>query len=257
MKNLVSLLLLILFYACSNPKQYRVEEIVKMNVVRLEDGTLLTLIGVKAPTQAYIDALKQTKNNYVLLYDENYNPINELTGTTISAYIYDLDNNCINDLAEEGDIIHTVINGNQLPNGASPFEHYFGKGKYGGEAWILFKNGNETDAVVCLVDIYSQETIRNEYIRSGQEYKMSKVPDGTYYLKVYYGNDWNPDKQTLYGKGAFNYDEHYSKSDKMDDYIEIKNTATGYSTYTITLYSVIDGNMSSVPINEAEFFEHD
>lgn len=147
--------------------------------------------------------------------------------------------------------------GNQLPNGASPFDRCFGKGKYSGQAWIKFDNSNSSDAIVSLVNVYSEKVIRNEYIKAGSTYKMSNVPTGTYYLKVYYGNDWNPTKTNFCGTlGAFDSDAHYSKSDNPKDYIEIVNGSSGYSTWTITLYSVLNGNMSTEPTNESDFFKN-
>lgn len=147
--------------------------------------------------------------------------------------------------------------GNQLSNGASPFDKCFGKGKYGGQAWIKFDNSNSSDAIVSLVNVYSEKVIRNEYIKAGSTYKMTNVPTGTYYLKVYYGNDWNPTKTNFCGtSGAFDNDEHYSKSDSPKDYMEIVNSSTGYSTWTITLYSVLNGNMSTEPTNAADFFKN-
>jgi len=147
--------------------------------------------------------------------------------------------------------------GNQLSNGASPFDRCFGKGKYSGQAWIKFDNSNSSDAIVSLVNVYSEKVIRNEYIKAGSTYKMSNVPTGTYYLKVYYGNDWNPTKTNFCGTlGAFDNDAHFSKSDNPKDYIEIVNGSSGYSTWTITLYSVLNGNMSTEPTNESDFFKN-
>jgi len=144
-----------------------------------------------------------------------------------------------------------------LSNGASPFDRCFGKGKYSGQAWIKFDNSNSSDAIVSLVNVYSEKVIRNEYIKAGSTYKMGNVPTGTYYIKVYYGNDWNPTKNNFCDTpGAFDSDEHYSKSDNPKDYIEIVNSSSGYSTWTITLYSVVNGNMSTQPTNESDFFKN-
>ena len=55
--------------------------------------------------------------------------------------------------------------GNQLSDGASPLNQCFGKGKFRGNAWIKFDNSNLTDAIVCLVNVNTGKTIRNEYIR--------------------------------------------------------------------------------------------
>ena len=147
--------------------------------------------------------------------------------------------------------------GNQLLNGASPFNDCFGEGKFDGNSWIMFKNdeNTQTDAIVCLVDVSSGETIRTSYIRRNVAWQMSNIPSGTYYLRVYYGNDWNPGKPNACGTaGAFERNEFFSKSDNPTDYLVIENTSSGYTTGTVTLYRVTNGNMESEPINEVEFF---
>ncbi len=147
--------------------------------------------------------------------------------------------------------------GNQLKNGASPLNGCFGKGKFGGQAYITFMNSNSTDAIVCLVSVYNSKTIRNEYIRAGQNYTMKNIPTGTYFLKVCYGNDWNPKMENFCGtKGAFESDVHFSKSENPSDYISIENSEYSYTTGTITLYSVQDGNMSTQSSSQEEFFNN-
>ncbi|WP_418654498.1 J domain-containing protein [Tenacibaculum soleae] len=146
--------------------------------------------------------------------------------------------------------------GNKLKNGTSPLDKCFGKGKYSGKAYLIFKNSNRTDAIVCLVRRYDNKTIRNEYIRAGSNFEMSKIPSGNYFIKVYYGNDWNPEKINFCGiNGAFENNVHFSKSDNIGDIIKVENSLNGYTTGSITLYAVENGNMSSENINESEFFD--
>lgn len=147
--------------------------------------------------------------------------------------------------------------GKQLSNGASPFNACFGKGRFGGNAWLVFKNSNTSDAIVCLVSVNSGKTVRNEYIRAGSHYKMESIPSGTYYLKVFYGNDWNPSLQNVCGtKGSFETDVHFSKSESRSDWIEVQNNYDSYTTGEITLYTVANGNMSQSPISEESFFNN-
>ena len=145
----------------------------------------------------------------------------------------------------------------QLKNGASPFDLCFGKGVYSKDlAWLKFKNGNDSDAVVCLVNVRNNKTIRNEYIQAGSTFKMSKIPSGTYYIKTYSGNLWNPDKKNFCNKsGAFTYHESFSKSDNPSDYIVIKNSKHSYTTGKITLHTVIGGNMAAEEIDARGFLD--
>ncbi len=152
---------------------------------------------------------------------------------------------------------HNRYKDNQLKNGASPFNTCFGKGIYSKNAWLKFDNSNASDAIVCLVRSYDKRTIRNEYIQAGSKFEMSKIPSGTYYIKVYYGNDWNPKKENFCGsKGAFEKNVTFSKSDRIGDKIIIENTSRSYTTGTITLYAVENGNMSTQTIKEKDFFEN-
>ena len=154
--------------------------------------------------------------------------------------------------------------GNSLENGDSPYDSYFGSGifDYNSECWINFKNGNTTtDVVVCLVNVYTETTIRNEYIHAGTDYTMTNVPEGKYKVKVFYGNDWNPEKTRYNGmiKGGFDTDLNYSLSDNPNDLLNITITRTrekiSYSTCVVTLYQVRNGNMKQRNISSDEFFK--
>ena len=157
----------------------------------------------------------------------------------------------------EHETVISPYKGNQLANGKSPLDACFGKGKYAGKSWIEFKNDFNSDAIVCLVSLTTGRVIRNEYIRAGNDFKMSKLPTGTYFLKIYKGNDWNPTKINICGtKGEFDTDADFSTSDKPEDHIRITNSRNGYTTGSITLYGVSNGNMSTAPITEESFFNN-
>jgi hypothetical protein len=104
--------------------------------------------------------------------------------------------------------------------------------------------------------VNSDRTIRNEYIQAGSTFKMTNIPNGTYYIKAFYGKDWNPNKTMNNGqiKGGFDTDFHFSKSDGYSDRLTLSDNGYQYSTYSVTLYSVLNGNMSQKDINETEFF---
>ncbi|MFD2719959.1 hypothetical protein ACFST9_14620 [Hymenobacter monticola] len=146
--------------------------------------------------------------------------------------------------------------GNQLSNGKSPLDNCFGKGRYSGSAWINFSNSNNsTDAIVCLARASDNKVIRNEYIRSGTDFKMSRIPAGTYYLKVFSGKDWNPTRKSACGtKGYFDSDQSFSESKDEGNLIKVMSNSRGYTTGSITLYTVSGGNMAQAPINADEFF---
>jgi len=149
--------------------------------------------------------------------------------------------------------------GNQLKNGTSPYNYYFGNGVYNKNHHneITFKNGYSTDAIVCLVNRYTNKTIRNEYIRKGTNFRMTNIPNGIYYIKVFSGNDWNPEKILANGKikGGFDTNISFSISNDYSDLLKLNDDGYKYSVGTITLYQVVNGNMQSEPIGEQDFFK--
>lgn len=139
-------------------------------------------------------------------------------------------------------------------NGFSPYNDYFGQGVYenGTNNEFVIKNSNQSDAIICLVDYNTDLKIRNEFIRKGTTFKLSNVPNGTYYLAWFSGNDWSPYKIMMGNvEGGFQTDASFSKSDGPSDLME----CYGDRRWTITLYSVVNGNMNQTEMSENDFFK--
>ncbi|MBL7968050.1 MAG: hypothetical protein JNK09_13705 [Prolixibacteraceae bacterium] len=144
--------------------------------------------------------------------------------------------------------------GNQLQNGTSPFDTCFGKGVYSGNASLTIKNGAGSDAIVCLYSISLNRTIRNEYVQKNTSLMMEKISQGTYKIRVFYGNDWNPELENPCGvKGYFDSDVYFSEFDGTE-YFE--DSHDGYTVATVTLYTVAGGNASTSRINQSDFFRN-
>ena len=135
----------------------------------------------------------------------------------------------------------------QPENGFSPYDSFFGRGIYNKSSnnSFVIKNSNSTDAVVLLVDAYSGRKVRNEYIRKGEKFSMTSVPDGTYFLRWISGNYWSPDISIGILKGGFQRDLSASQSDDVEDWMK----ADGGVEWTITLYAVSNGNMDTESID--------
>ncbi len=85
---------------------------------------------------------------------------------------------------------------------------------------------------------------------------MTSVPNGTYYLKSFYGNDWNPDTLFMESvRGFFEAEAGFSRSDDYSDLLQIEQDDYQYSIIEVTLYPVVGGNMESEPIDADEFFK--
>jgi hypothetical protein len=93
----------------------------------------------------------------------------------------------------------------------SPYDSIFGEGIYAefSENSLLINNILNRDVIACLVESAGPgRTIRNEFIGSGEAYKMANVPDGKYYLLLFAGRKWDP-SATIIGtniKGSFTRD---------------------------------------------------
>lgn len=95
---------------------------------------------------------------------------------------------------------------------------------------------------------------------AGEDYTMSEIPEGLYDLKVYHGTGWNAYKNNGNNmpKGGFDHDESYSHSESSDFFnVEFTRTYDGisYSTYSVTLHKVRNGNMSTESISKDSFFK--
>lgn len=85
----------------------------------------------------------------------------------------------------------------------SPYIGFFGEEVANEESKnnISIHNSNESEAVVCLVENKkTKRTIRNQYMNTGSSFKMNNIPDGEYFLKVYYGTNWDTIKTFLDNK---------------------------------------------------------
>lgn len=148
--------------------------------------------------------------------------------------------------------IESPYTGNQLKDGASPLTGCFGKGIYSGNATLTIKNGGNSDAIICLYSISNDRTIRNEYVQKNSSFTMSNIAQGEYKIRVFYGNDWNPNLENSCGtKGNFESDVNFSEFDGTE-YFE--DSERGYTNASITLYTVSGGNASSSTIDQSQFF---
>lgn len=104
----------------------------------------------------------------------------------------------------------------------------------------------------CIV--FHLRTIRNEYVRKNTSHTMDNISQGNYKIRVFYGNDWNPELENPCGvKGYFDSDVYFSEFDRTE-YFEDSND--GYTVATVTLYAVAGGNAPTSRINQSDFFNN-
>lgn len=101
-------------------------------------------------------------------------------------------------------------------------------------------NSRFTDAVVMLVETKTERVIRNVFIKAGDVYEMPMIPDGGYFLRVIYGNQWSPELIAVSDlKGGFAADlglsEYSSAKDQMS-FVRVKiNSTTGFTNLEVNI----------------------
>ena len=141
-----------------------------------------------------------------------------------------------------------------LSNGDSPYDKYFGAGRYEDtQNSVLVKASSNSDVVFILIDVVAGRKIRNEFIRRGTTFNLTKIPYGTYDYMYYSGSDWSDDfpvNQTI--KGGFTRNSSFTKNSYSSDRIQFERGY--YGSYEITLYEVANGNLETKSATPKEFF---
>jgi hypothetical protein len=133
-----------------------------------------------------------------------------------------------------------------LPNGTElrKRRHLNGHGE------LTVENGTQYDAVVHLVDLNSEKTIRTFYVKTGDAFVERQISPGLYGVYFTTGLDWNKDLRT------FNSSASYSQFGKNMEFSEKSDPDSGkieYSTYQITLHQVLGGNTPTYPSDKNAF----
>jgi DNA-directed RNA polymerase subunit RPC12/RpoP len=119
-----------------------------------------------------------------------------------------------------------------------------GKGK------LDVENGNSTDAVVNLVDLATNVSVRKFYVQAHNRVTESEIASGIYQLRFATGRNWDS------GIQSFTRCKEIQKYDDSFEFSEHVDTATGranYDHYSITLHRVVGGNAHTTPIDEQSF----
>ncbi|MCW3072067.1 MAG: heat shock protein DnaJ domain protein [Bacteroidetes bacterium] len=149
-----------------------------------------------------------------------------------------------------------------ISNFDSPYTTYFGAEMYDTDSKnsINISNSGNSEAVVCLVDSKApHRTFRNQYIPLGGTFKMNNIPDGSYFLKIYFGNEWDPMKSfhDITIKGGFKHHLGFFMLNEGKESLVMRQqhvgTSTSYSSFEIGINPYEKGDLK--PITEEEFFK--
>jgi curved DNA-binding protein CbpA len=149
-----------------------------------------------------------------------------------------------------------------IDNFESPYSAFFGEEIYSTDSKnsISITNSDNSEAVVCLVDSKEpNRSIRNQYMAVGSTFKMNSIPDGTYYLKAYFGNDWDSKKSfhVKNVKGGFKNDIGFFMFNEGKENLNMQQQNVGNST-SFSSYEIFINPYSkegSKKITEEEFFK--
>jgi curved DNA-binding protein CbpA len=150
----------------------------------------------------------------------------------------------------------------QIDDYAAPYCDFFGKeiADENSQNNISIHNSDISEVVVCLVETgKDNKTIRNQYINAGRSFKMINIPDGNYFLKIYYGTNWDSTKTFIntpikggfsneIGFFAFNSGKNAFKMQHKED-----GSSASYSSYVIGLSPNLKNGI--VELSPDEFFK--
>jgi len=148
-----------------------------------------------------------------------------------------------------------------ISNFDSPYTAFFGAeiNDPGSKNSISIFNSSYSQAVVCLVEKNApNKVIRNQYMVNASEFKMNEIPDGDYFLRVYYGSEWDPKKTVADNiKGGFKKENGFFELNNGKDALKMKKEKKGssdsYSTYEIHISPYDKENVKV--ISSEDFFK--
>jgi len=139
--------------------------------------------------------------------------------------------------------------------GSSPYDNYFGKGVYDQtDNYLEVTAPLKTHVVFILINSKTKRRIRNEFIRKGETFKMTKIPYGTYDYMYFTGRNRSNDLTINDGKvkGAFKDYPSFNRNKYQTDQMEFERGY--YGGYEIKLVQSVGGNLETQSTSENNFF---
>ncbi len=119
-------------------------------------------------------------------------------------------------------------------------------GSRAGRGELTIDNGSNHDAVVSLA--VNKNPAFSVYVRNGSQYTVKGIRDGTYEIFFTTGVDWDSQNRTFTRDRTFQ---------RFDDTLKFATTRTAteirWSTWSITLHSVIGGTANASEVNPNDF----
>lgn len=112
-----------------------------------------------------------------------------------------------------------------------------------GSGELNVKNGTDGDGVVILADL-DDKPLLAAYIRSGESYRLTGIPNGEYRLFFSKGDRWDDEKKAFTRRVS---------RQRFEDTFLFTSTATSYSVWDVTLYGVAGGNAGAEDVADDQF----
>jgi hypothetical protein len=148
-----------------------------------------------------------------------------------------------------------------ITNADSPYDLVFGESVYDtlSRNLLYLHNYGSCPAIVCIVENKAPfRTIRNEYIDKEVKFRLDGIPDGEYFIKVYFGNNWSPRGKLPGGTmaGRFLDEKGFRLYDSSNMLLSMKQTHAGsllaFSSYELR-FSISD-SAGSKSLTAEQFF---
>lgn len=137
-------------------------------------------------------------------------------------------------------------------SGYSPYDAVYGSGIYHQtDNAIEVTAPIQRDIVFLLKDVNTGRMIRNEFIKSGAVFTLTKIPFGDYKFFYTYGSKWCEQATFKTYSNMGNFTSGYGIS-KSDDWIDFEFDRGYYGTYTLKLQMVSNGNLETEEASEDE-----
>lgn len=161
----------------------------------------------------------------------------------------------------EAPLVETAEPEPQIHEFDSPYSAIFGEevADLSSKNSITLHNSSNAEAVVCLVENKKPfRTLRNQYMNSATTFKMNNIPNGDYFLKVYFGTNWDSTKVFPHAPahGGFKTDIGFVKMNTGEQVLRMKQEKIGESNSYSSFEILLDPNEKdhAEMIRSDEFF---
>lgn len=124
----------------------------------------------------------------------------------------------------------------------------------------LIISAQMTDVAVKIINYETAKCIRFVFVNDGTTYTVKGIPEGKYYLKIAYGNDWEVKEGDPICKGHFSSHSSYKKDYSTYDFNKVYQDDGRVSIpyYTLKLYRTYtsdnsESNSAGSSISETDF----